>query len=372
MSPSTSNPVPDTLAQRATVVGLVFLLIVGMAVVTWEAIPALITIFGGFLITLLLSGLARWLSDTLSMSYRQALAVGGIGIVVLVVGLTWLVGDGIASQLSGLVAAIPEALAQAEEALQRWLRRGGAESSTGFATLGEPVGQIVSGAFGMVNSVVGGVGSVVFAALIGVYLALSPKTYRQGLLRLVPIPRRERANEVIQAVIRAVRGWLVARITIMAITFVSSYIGLVWIGVPFAGGLAVVSAFAVLIPYVGAWISGTLAVLVALLVSPEIALYTALFYFGVQTLQGWTIEPLIEARYTAAPPALLLMAQVVLGLLLGAVGVLLASPIIIVVVILVQMLYVQDTLGDTSVHVLGSPETMAAGPAEAEAPAAEA
>jgi hypothetical protein len=41
-----------------------------------------------------------------------------------------------------------------------------------------------------------------------------------------------------------------------------------------------------------------------------------------------------------------------MGVLAGATGVLLAAPLVIVVIVLLQMLYVEDVLGN-SVHILG-------------------
>ena len=144
----------------------------------------------------------------------------------------------------------------------------------------------------------------------------------------------------------AVRHWLVARLLIMVTTFGLTWAGLGLLGVPFAGGLAVLSALVVFVPYVGPFISGGVAVLVALLEGPQLALYTALFFVALENLQGLTIEPLVESKLTSAPPGLLISAQIVLGLLLGAVGFILASPLVVALTVLVQMLYVQDVLGD--------------------------
>ena len=193
--------------------------------------------------------------------------------------------------------------------------------------------------------------------LLGVFFASSPETYRRGILHLVPKPRRRRAGEVMDAVAGAVQKWLVARLIIMAVTFCTTWAGLSLIGVPFALGLAVLSAVVTFVPYVGPYISGGVAVLVALLDGPQTALYTAGLYLALENLQGWTLEPLVESRLTSAPPGLLLSAQVVLGLLLGAAGFVLASPLVVALTVLVQTLYVQDVLGDDSVRVLGASDS---------------
>jgi predicted PurR-regulated permease PerM len=75
--------------------------------------------------------------------------------------------------------------------------------------------------------------------------------------------------------------------------------------------------------------------------------------FGiVQTLESYVITPLVQQRAVSLPPVILITAQIAMGVLAGATGVLLAAPLAVVVIVLLQMLYVEDVLGD-SVRVLG-------------------
>jgi predicted PurR-regulated permease PerM len=75
--------------------------------------------------------------------------------------------------------------------------------------------------------------------------------------------------------------------------------------------------------------------------------------FGiVQTLESYLITPLVQRRAVSLPPVILITAQVAMGVLAGATGVLLATPLAVSVIVLLQMLYVEDVLGD-NVHVLG-------------------
>lgn len=279
------------------------------------------------------------------MRYGLALALGGLAILAVLVGAGWFVGAGLAAQVAGVGSAIPEGLRQMEALVGEVAARFGVEEvpplSEALPSRGLP-GRVM----GWVGGALGALSAALFTVLLGVFFAASPGTYRRGLLHLVPKPRRARAEEVMRVTARAVRHWLVARLIIMCSTFVLTWGGLTLIGVPFAGGLAVLSALVVFVPYVGAYIAGALAVLVALLEGPQLALYTLLFYAALENVQGLTIEPLVESKLTSAPPGLLLSAQVVLGLLLGAVGFVLASPLVVALTVLVQMLYVQDVLGD--------------------------
>jgi predicted PurR-regulated permease PerM len=82
------------------------------------------------------------------------------------------------------------------------------------------------------------------------------------------------------------------------------------------------------------------------------AVHVTVVYGAVQFLEGNFITPIIQKYAVALPPAVLLMAQFLMGILVGLFGVLLATPLAVAVIVLIQMLYVEDVLGD-SVEVLG-------------------
>ena len=88
------------------------------------------------------------------------------------------------------------------------------------------------------------------------------------------------------------------------------------------------------------------AVLIAFLQGPQQALYVGILYVVMQSLDGYILTPLVDRRSVELPPVLTIVAQVLLGLAFGFVGVLLASPLTAVAMILVKMLYVEDLLGD--------------------------
>ena len=56
--------------------------------------------------------------------------------------------------------------------------------------------------------------------------------------------------------------------------------------------------------------------------------------------------PLIQHRAVDLPPALILLAQVLMGVTAGPLGVIVATPLAAVALVVVRMLYVEDILGD--------------------------
>jgi predicted PurR-regulated permease PerM len=65
----------------------------------------------------------------------------------------------------------------------------------------------------------------------------------------------------------------------------------------------------------------------------------------VQNIDGFVTTPLIQQRAVALPPVLVIAAQLLLAVLFGFLGLLLAVPIVAVVFVAVKMIYVEDILG---------------------------
>jgi predicted PurR-regulated permease PerM len=57
---------------------------------------------------------------------------------------------------------------------------------------------------------------------------------------------------------------------------------------------------------------------------------------------------MIERKTVELPPTLTILSQLALGVLIGGLGLVLATPLLAVYMVLIQMLYIEDTLGDKS------------------------
>ncbi|WP_405232714.1 AI-2E family transporter [Lentisalinibacter salinarum] len=118
------------------------------------------------------------------------------------------------------------------------------------------------------------------------------------------------------------------------------------------GAVGVIAGLFSFVPYIGPIASIVPALLIALTESLPIALWVTVVYVAVQFIEGDFLTPLIQRRAVSLPPAVLLLAQFALGLFYGLFGVLLATPLAIVVIVVVQMLWVQGLVGEP-IRVLG-------------------
>ena len=134
----------------------------------------------------------------------------------------------------------------------------------------------------------------------------------------------------------------------MTIIGVLTTVGLWIMGIPLALALGIIAAIFTFIPNIGPVLSAIPAVLLGLIDSPQQALYIAALYVGIQTVESLMITPLIQRKTVSLPPALTLSAQVLLGVILGGLGVALATPMAAAALVLTRMLYVDDTQTDAS------------------------
>jgi predicted PurR-regulated permease PerM len=277
------------------------------------------------------------------------LAVLLAGAVVL--GL--LAGPVVADQTRALAERLPGSLDNVRSALQRtsWAR-GLIDDLPPAVELVQSSAPLLGRVPVLFSNIAGGVAATVFVMLCGSFVAVRPGPYVEGLVRLVPPPGRDRAREVVRAVVHALRSWLVGRLAAMAAVGILTALALWLLAIPLPLALGAIAGLLTFVPFLGPLLAAVPALLIASGQGAIAVMQVVAVYGGVQVLEGNLITPLVQERAVSLPPAALFAAQLAAGLLLGAAGVLLATPLAVTVVVLVQMLYLEQVLGDEDVRVL--------------------
>jgi predicted PurR-regulated permease PerM len=115
--------------------------------------------------------------------------------------------------------------------------------------------------------------------------------------------------------------------------------------------LALFAGLISFIPNLGPIIALVPAVLFAFLDGPQQALYVVILYLSVQFIESSLATPMVQKKLIDMPPALVFGSQLVLGSFGGILGLMLATPIVAVLMVLTQMLYVQDVLDDKTMKI---------------------
>jgi predicted PurR-regulated permease PerM len=326
------------------------LLIVGIgafALAVWRLSDVLLLAFGSILLALVLRGLAGIVSDRTRISEGVAVAAVVILMTLAFAALAWLFGSQIAKQFEILSEDLPQGISRLVSDLRTtpwggWIFLRAQEVNLTSATT--QVTGYITAVFGSIVRTAGYLAVLLFASI---YLAAQPDRYLQGFLRLVPQKRRERVGEILDITGRTLRRWLVGQSITMAIVGTLTGLGLWGLDVPAPLALGLLAGLFAFIPYVGPILSSVPGILMAATHGPLPAFYAALLYAGVHFVEGNLITPIIQAEVVELPPILTLFATLVFGLLLGAIGVLLAAPLTVVLLVFVNTFYLEDTLGDT-------------------------
>lgn len=347
------HPDQDRFLRRVLAVVGISAVIILLGLFLWAVIYVLLLVFAGILLAIFLRSLSEWVNIYTPLGEGWSLAAVVLGLFVVLGASAWLLAPSVAEQIDHLTERIPRSIQQLEDRVRRyeWGRRLFAQAPQTQEVL-PGAADIVQRAAGVFSSTVGTLASFVIFFFIGLFLASKPGLYTGGFLRLVPINKRDHACEILYATGYALRWWLIGQMVAMVVVAVLTTLGLWLLQVDLALTLGLLAGLLNFVPNLGPILAMVPAVLLALLQSPTQAVYVVLLYLAIQGIEGYVITPLIQQRTVSLPPALTITAQVALGVLLGIVGVAVATPLTVCLIVLIQILYVQDMLGD-SIEVLG-------------------
>lgn len=330
----------QVLRSSSIVIGLVLLVLA-----LWYFGHVLLLIFGAILVGVLLRALATLISDRTPLGAGLSLAIVLLTILALATGFGFYLAPRLQAQASELQESLPEAWNRVQEYARslpfgdQIMSQTAGSDMISEDTVQENLPQIFS-------VTLTGIVKIFFVVVTGIYLAARPRPYVQGVLRLVPRPHRGRACEFLGATGNTLQWWLIGQLIVMIIVGVTTATGLALLGIPLALILGVIAGLFDFVPNVGPIVAAIPAILIALLLSPQAAFYVVLLYVGIQQLEGYILTPLIQKRTVELEPALIITAQLAFGLTVGALGVLLATPLIAVALVAVKMLYIENVLGE--------------------------
>lgn len=335
-------------AVRTLVVGA------GALVLAWALLGPLTghaaIFFCATLLALAVSRGAAFLERRARIPYPAAVAMIAIATLTGIVAFGAWTGPRLAREFVELAGAVEDGIDRARSLLAR--------SELGRAAQEQIEDAVEPGAGGtdlgplsrwIGQGVATGLGAFADLALVlflGFFFAASPERYIGGALLLVPRARRERLREVLSAIGCALAAWIRARLILMVVLGTAFGIGLALLGVPLALPIGVLTGILSFIPYVGAVLAVVPAVAVALVQSPELALQVLVLYLAIQAIETHVVDPLVEAHAVRLPPATIAIAQVLAAVWFGPVGLLIATPLLVVIVVATRMLWIEDRLGE--------------------------
>jgi len=333
----------DPAVRKGLNIGLGVTGIIAAAILLWYTAQVLLVFFAALFLGVFFSGMGRFLQKQTGFSYPACVAFALIGLLQLLVIAGLLVGPAVADQSTNLADTLPKAYDQLSGQIKNsvWGAHVFAVAQRAMDASKDSNWQSVLKFAGLT---IHGLGGLIFAVVIGIFLALQPELYRTGFLDLFPKTTRNRIGEVLDELGFTLWWWLMGQLLTMASVGILIGIGLAFLGVPLAGTLGLIAAILSFIPSLGPFISVIPAVILGLTISPMMGVWVCLLYLTVQVLEANVITPLVQKKAISLPPAFVLGSELLMGLLLGGAGLAFATPLVAVVLVLVNMLYIQDVL----------------------------
>ncbi len=200
-------------------------------------------------------------------------------------------------------------------------------------------GEFLSAVGHAVKSTLGLILNSLIIFFVGLFLAITPNQSRDGIASLSPQRYRGEWRRVLNCLADSLWRWLIGRLASMLVTGTGVGIALAVLGVPMPATLGILTCLLTFIPNIGAAIALTLAVFMSIPSGLTTMAWVVVIYLAFQLLESYAITPLIQQYQVSIPPALLIGAQALFGVLLGFLGAMVASPIVVVGLVLKKEVY---------------------------------
>jgi len=316
-----SSPRLRVEAQKA----LIWVGVIGLAALAVYISQSLLVIFAALVFASMIDGGARLIGRYLAIPRTLRIVMVLLFAVAFLVWLGYFAGSQIAEQAATLPAIVQKQLNE----LIALAQKNGVQVSLSDAQ--SMLNQVVSGV-GTVTRAIGGIAGVIGTSavilIIGIYVALEPNLYERGVEWMAPRGERSELRKTLAEMALTLRRLMAGRIVGMVFEGFFTWVALELFGVPMAALLGILTGLLAFIPNIGAVISGLLMAIVGFSAGVETGIAAVVIYFVVQTFDGYVVIPMIARKTVDLPPALVLGAQLIMGLLFGIIGLLLADPLL--------------------------------------------
>ena len=171
--------------------------------------------------------------------------------------------------------------------------------------------------------------SVITVFFFALYFLLARNKLEHQLTSVFSREQADRIDRVLHALEKDLGGWARGQLVLMIMVGLSTYIGLIILGIPYALPLALLAGVFEIIPNLGPFLSAIPAVLVGLGISPFTGLAVAALGFLIQQIENYILVPKVMERSANVSPVVTLLALVIGFRVAGVVGAILSVPIVV-------------------------------------------
>ncbi len=212
-------------------------------------------------------------------------------------------------------------------------------TSSGLSVVISNLSKASSGIFNFIISLFGGVVSFFIVLVMTFYLVVEEEGMKRFIRSLTPDQHQPYVTQLVKRIQERLAWWLRGQLILSLIVFFLVYLGLTILGVKYALLLALVAGIFEIIPYLGPTLSAIPAVFFAFLQKPSLAVFTIILYVLIQQAENHLIVPKVMGKVVGLNPLVVILSILIGARLAGALGALLAVPVVTALAV-----YVEDLL----------------------------
>ncbi len=291
-------------------------------------------ILAGSIIALYFHGLADAIRKRTRLPKSWSMVFSLVITFIIIFAIVWMVGSKLRSQITDLTGQLPGIIAEVKEFLN--------QSALGRNLVDEISSEKLNKAVQrFFNTTFGKIGDIYVILFLTIFFTTNPMLYVNGIVAMVQPSYKDEAHYVLERLGISLRRWFKARLIAMGAVAVMTFIGLSIMRVPMAVALSVIAGVLTFIPNFGPALAIIPAILIGFTISGKTAIMVAILYLVVQFIESVYITPKLQFDMVSLPPAFIIIGQLVMGAVAGYLGVILAMPVVLIILVLVNNLYIK-------------------------------
>ncbi len=287
------------------------------------------------------------------LSRGKSTVIVALTTLAAIAGAVWFAITFLADQIRSLIQDMPAMAASIEE-WERWVQaRTGIDLDLIGPYLQRAVEQVAGGVDGG-RVLTGALGALELFALtvlvlIGAFFVVGKPNdgLLMPLMRAVPPERRPAFRRMFDLLGDRISSWIwgtfIASVVVGALSVLVFWL----IGTPYPLLLGTLVGITNVVPLVGPWIGGGVAVIVTLVTNPGLAPWVLLAVLGIQEVESNLVRPFVMSGVAKLHPFPTLISLLLFTSMFGILGAVLSLPLLIVIGTIIEVLWVEETLDDS-------------------------
>jgi predicted PurR-regulated permease PerM len=306
-------------------------------------------LFVAIILSLYLGAVRDLLVEHAHLPPRLAFFVSVAGSAAALIGLFAILLPPVVEQTRALIVVMPQYIETWETGIDHFVARFPAMRDVWkpgehplvtavYAQVAEQAQNLAPRVFGLVHIMI----DCFAVGVMAIYLALQPGVYREWLIALFPPIHRDLVRDVLRDLADGLRAYIVGQLLTMTMLAAFTAGGLYLLNVPYWLTFGIFTGLVAVVPFFGTLLSTTLPALFVL-GGPgggTRAVYVLLLGVVIHLIEGNLVSPLVMSKKIDMPPVLTITSVLIVGQLLGPLGLVVALPILVTVMVVVRRILI--------------------------------